>query len=156
MKIINLWGMLIVVALVCASFSACSKSSDSDTYIDNAADYEKKIVGIWTGTYSSDLSIVFKRYIFDDSHVVRLYTKTGSRTSTTSNGVTKYSNWQIKEENQVGEWIINDKGHTADLHIEYNSGSRLRESFSLFNFSGAKLNNGGSLTLYKGDSNPDF
>lgn len=152
----SLLGIAIVVTLICADFSACTKNDDSDTEINNVAYYEKKIVGTWTGTYRTELTVVFKRYIFNDSHVVRLYTKSGHRTGHTSNGVTTYSNWDITEENQVGEWIVDDQGYTAILHIEWNSGSKLRETFNLFNFNGAKLNNGSLLTVYKGDSNPDF
>lgn len=156
MKAIRLFGIVLLTVLLSISFSACSSSNDSDTNINNVAEYKKKIVGTWTGTYQTELTIVFKRYIFNDSHVVRLYTKTGHRVGHTSNGVTTYSNWDITEENQVGEWSIIDKGYTADLHIEWNGGSSRRETFSLFNFSGAKLNNGGRIDIYKGDSYPDF
>jgi len=156
MKTIVFLKKAILFIIVSISLSTCSSSNDSDTNINNVAEYENKIVGIWTGTYQTELTTVFKRYIFNDSHVVRLYTKTGHRVGHTSNGVTTYSNWDITEENQVGEWSIIDKGYTADLHIEWNGGSSRRETFSLFNFSGAKLNNGGWIYIYKGDSYPDF
>ena len=156
MKEIVFLKKALLFLILSISLSACSSSNDSDTNINHVAEYEKKIVGTWTGTYQSELAVVFKRYVFNESHVVRLYTKTGHRAGHTSNGETTYSSWDITEENQVGEWSIIDKGYTADLHIEWNGGSRRRETFSLFNFSGAKLNNGSLIEIYKGNSYPDF
>lgn len=156
MKTIVFLKKILLFIIVIISLSTCSSNNNSDININNVVEYEKKIVGTWTGTYQTELAVVFKRYIFNDSHVVRLYTKTGHRVSHTSNGITNYSNWDITEENQVGEWSIIDKGYATDLHIEWNGGSSRRETFSLFNFSGAKLNNGSLIDIYKGDSYPDF
>lgn len=157
MKTISLFKFVLLVVLMNTCFSSCG-DKDEENGTSNIINYEKMIVGTWTGVlHDSDLRATFKRYIFNDSHVVRSYTKNGLRTSRTANGVTTYSNWDVTEENQVGEWRIDDQGYIAFLRIEWNGGSRKRETFDLFQFTGAKLNYGnGYMFLYKGDSNPDF
>ena len=152
--------LLFGVALLtlCLFFNSCSKD-DSDTKESDFQKYERQIVGVWTGTYvtESGLGIIFKRYSFNESHVVRCYSRRGSRVSYTSQGITTYTDWEITEENQTGEWVIEERGYEPSIHIEWNGGSKAREYFPLRNFTGATLRGEGNLLLlYKGDSNPDF
>ena len=144
-----------LLTLICLFFVSCSKDSDSKE--SEYKQYEQQIVGIWTGTYRSELGIVFQRYNFNESHVVRCYSRRGSRVSYTSQGITTYTDWEITEENQTGEWVIEERGYEPSIHIEWNGGSKAREYFPLRNFTGATLRGDGNLLLlYKGDSNPDF
>lgn len=152
MKQIRKTGMVILMALICAGFIACSSSNETESNETNGL--ESLIIGTWTGSYGpTDFNIAFASYTFDKSHVVRRYYKSGRRTYTTSNGVKTYSAWEINEENSVGTWRLEDIGYPI-MYITWNNG--YGKNFLLDEFNGTTLKEDDNWFLYRGDSQPNF
>lgn len=58
-----------IVLAVYGSILICSCGSDDDSK-NSSNELERNIVGIWTGTVSTDLSKTYHRYDFNQNHIV--------------------------------------------------------------------------------------
>jgi hypothetical protein len=153
MKRLRFISFVFFTVIVCVCLAACSSSSNDDNN-SSANGLENKVIGIWTGTSSSDLSKVFHRWEFNSAHVVKSYWKTAERSYIETDGVRTYTNWSLSNEgDRIGTWEIID-GAVPRIHINWNNGGQ--QYIGLFQFDGSALYEDLGYYLYKGDSNPDF
>lgn len=139
-----------IVLAVYGSILICSCGSDDDSK-NSSNELERNIVGIWTGTVSTDLSKTYHRYDFNQNHIVWYNRKSEKRTYTETDGIRTYSSWEFSsEESRQGRWEITDGDTpTPNIFIRWDDGGEM--FISLYLFDGTTISGGLGYYLHKGN-----
>lgn len=139
--------------------TACS-NDDSPQQEDNTTieEYYSLLYGSWYREVNSELSKTFMSYKFSSNKSVVRYTKSASRTKSTMNGSTTYSEWIVDNEYSTnGLWYLEQNGNLIYLKIQWNGNDFYSGHLitylddGLLNFS-----DGFNSDLNKGDKSPNF
>lgn len=139
--------------------TACS-NDDSPQQEDNTTieEYYSLLYGAWYREVNDELSKTFMSYKFSSNKSVVRYTKSASRTKSTMNGSTTYSEWSVDNEYSTnGLWYLEQNGNLIYLKIQWN-GNNFYSGHLITYLDDGLLNfsDGFNSDLNKGDKSPNF
>lgn len=159
MNVFRLQIRTILTIMLITYCTACS-NDDSPQQEDNTTieEYYSLLYGAWYREVNDELSKTFMSYKFSSNKSVVRYTKSASRTKSTMNGSTTYSEWSVDNEYSTnGLWYLEQNGNLIYLKIQWN-GNNFYSGHLITYLDDGLLNfsDGFNSDLNKGDKSPNF
>lgn len=147
------------MVVACVNLSSCSNDDNSEPDSNRSIEqYSSLLYGSWYREVNNELSKTFMSYKFSTNKSVVRYTKSASRTKSTMNGSTTYSEWIVDNEYSTnGLWYLEQNGDLIYLRIQWN-GNDFYSGYQIayLNDGVLNFNDGFSSDLNKGDKSPNF